>query len=123
MLAHRPLVALGLLALVLGEGAFFEWDYAEMLGGDPILLVILLAAVTLVVLSFLRPARGLLLAAGITVSLIPAIVLFAFGTIVALADPGGDTQEFLGALLFLAAIGLALPAAILGFRQEKAAAA
>jgi hypothetical protein len=121
MLAPRPLVALGLLALILGEGVFFEWDYVEMLGGDPILVVVLAAAIVLSVLMFVKPGRGLLLAAGIAVSLIPAIVLFAFGTIAALADPG-EMQEFLGALLFLAAIALALPAAILGFRKEKPAA-
>jgi hypothetical protein len=120
MMAHRPLVALGLLALVVGEGFFFGWDYAAMLGGDPILLAVLVAALVLVVLTFVKPARGLLLAAGITVSLVPALVLFAFGTVTALADPG-DRSEFMGALLFLAAIALALPAAILGFRRAAPA--
>lgn len=121
MLAPRPLIALGLVALVIGEGAFFDWDYASLLGGDPILVVVLAAAIVLTVLTFLKPARGLLLAAGIAVSFIPALVLFVFGAIGALADPG-DMQEFLGAFLFLVAIGLALPAAIIGFRQAKPAA-
>ena len=116
MLPPRHLIALGLLALVLGEGVFFDWDYASVLGGDPVLVVVLLAAVILVVLAYARPRRGIVLAAGIVVSLVPAIVLFAFGTIAALAEPA-ETQEFVGALLFLLAIGLALPAGILGFRR------
>lgn len=122
MLPPRHLVALGLLAVVLGEGAFFDWDYASMLGGDPILLVVLLAAIVLVVLNYARPRRGVLMASGIAVSLIPVIVLFVFGAILDVADPE-DSQEIVGIVLFLLAIALALPPAILGFRRSAPAAA
>lgn len=116
MLAPRHLIALGLVALLVGEGVYFEFDYASLLGGDPLLLAILLAAGVLVVLNYVRPRRGILLASGIGVSLVPAIVLFVFASVLALAQPG-NAQEFLGALFFLVSIALALPPAILGFRR------
>lgn len=115
MVAPRQLIALGLLALVLGEGAFFEWDYASLLSGDPILVAILAAAIVLVVLTFVRPGRGLLLAAGLIVALIPVIVLFVFGAILEVADGG---MQMVGVLAFLLALALSLPPAIIGFRQE-----
>lgn len=118
MLAPRHLIALGFLALILGEGAFFEWDYASMLGGDPFLLGILVAALVLVVLNYLRPRRGVLLASGIVVALVPIIVLFVFGAVLDLADGG---MPMAGAVLFLLSIGLSLPPAILGFRAGRAA--
>lgn len=118
MLAPRMLVALGLIALVLGEGVFFQWDYVDMLSGDILLVAILAAAIVLVGLTFLRQGRGLLLAAGILVALVPTIVLFVFGAILDVAKGG---IEVLGIVLFLAAIALSLPPAILGFRRSAPA--
>ena len=115
------LIAAGWACVILGEGFFFQWDYLEMLGGDPILVLLLAAALALTVLVFVRPRPGLFLAAGIVVSLVPIIVLFVFGAVLELADID-DVGNVLGILAFLAAIGLALPAGIQAFRKGRRAA-
>lgn len=120
VLSHRTLVALGFVSLLVGEGAFFDWDFVSILSGDLLLVAVLATSIVLLVLCYVRPSRGILLAAGIAVSFVPALVLFVFGAILALADLG-DRGEFLGVILFLVALGLALPAAILGYRAGRAA--
>lgn len=105
-------IALMIAPLVFGNGSIELYLSAFALIG-------LLPATIALAWHLHRPSAWSFLAAGITLLLLPVLVVVAFGVAVALANPA-LFSGFAGSALMLLVIVLALPATISGFRTMRA---
>lgn len=102
--------------VILGAGIYWSFDYVEMLGGDPVLLALMLAGLVFGLWLLLQERRWLYLACGISTLLTPAITLFAFGAIGYLTSPK-DTYNFAGTLVYLLALAVGVTGILKGYRS------
>lgn len=114
----RILVIAGYVTVWLAAGFFFNFNYLEVLTGDPPITIMLGLGLVFNVWLAVRPRAWLYLTAAITGMIVPLIVLFVFGTMENLGAPlkGG---EFVGSWLLVLALLLALPGGIAGFLAAR----
>lgn len=114
----RILVIAGYATVWLAAGFFFNFNYLEVLTGDPPITILLGLGLVFNVWLAVRPRAWLYPTAALAGMVVPLIVLFVFGAMENLGAPlkGG---EFVGSWLLVLALLLALPAGVVGFLAAR----